>query len=69
MSQTLLAFIGVAVFLITVCATLIYGYYYLDQLMQADASQLAEAGRSRATAASDGSPLVPEVTPTSPVTK
>lgn len=69
MSQTLLAVVGVVIFFITVSATLIYGYFFLDQLQQADASPSAGTDRPRATSASDGSPLGPEAASTSPLPK
>lgn len=69
MSQTLLAVVGVVVFFITVTATLIYGYYFLDQLEDDDAPQRAGIGRPRATSASDGTPLVPDAASTSPLPK
>jgi hypothetical protein len=39
MSQTLLFSAGLAVFAITVCATLLYGYFTLDGIYQAEAAQ------------------------------
>jgi hypothetical protein len=39
MSQTLLFSAGLAVFAITVCATLLYGYFTLDGIYQAEAAR------------------------------
>lgn len=39
MSQTLLFSIGVGVFAITVVASLLYGYFTLDHIYQADAAE------------------------------
>ena len=39
MSQTLLFSIGVGVFAITVVASLLYGYFTLDSIYQADAAE------------------------------
>ena len=69
MSQTLLAVVGVVVFFITLSATLIYGYYFLDQLQQADASPRSGVDGARATSASDVTPHLPEAAPTSPLSK
>lgn len=41
MSQTLLFSIGVGVFAITVVASLLYGYFTLDHIYQADAAERA----------------------------
>ena len=66
MNQTLLAVVGVVVFFITVTATLIYGYYFLEQLEEDDAPQRAGIGRTRAASTSDEMPLVPDAASTSP---
>ncbi len=39
MSQSLLFACGTAVFAITVCTTLLYGYFYLDRIYQAEAAE------------------------------
>ena len=39
MSQTLLFSVGVCVFTVTVVATLLYGYFALDRVYQADAAK------------------------------
>jgi len=56
MSQTLLFSIGVGVFAITVVASLLYGYFTLDRIYQADADE-------RPVIDASTSPLAPAVAP------
>lgn len=53
MSQTLLFSIGVVVFAITVVASLLYGYFTLDGIVQADASERPATDASTPTPAPD----------------
>jgi len=65
MSQTLLFAVGVVVFFITVCATLLYGYSVLDRIYQAEASERPVISRPGDTSSPDGPSLVP-VVPSTP---
>ena len=62
MNQTLLFAVGVAVFAITVCATLLYGYLTLDRIYQADAVEhrVFESSPGSSNTSADGisAPLV-----------
>ena len=66
MSQTLLFAVGVAVFAITVCATMLYGYLTLDRIYQADRAERRVFERSPGSSitSADGVSAAPVSSPT-----
>lgn len=63
MSQTLLFSVGVGVFAITLVATLLYGYFALDRVYQADAAErpVLDEPAARTGAGIDDRPARPVV--------